>query len=108
MDCIAQKNDNTNVVIKVYWRCSAEQVENDVGYSTFVERNTEIAYNHNNSFVPYDQLTESTVLEWVHTKVSYTTKEKVDVTVKEATESELQNNLNIQISPVIIEMNLPW
>ena len=108
MDSVPQQDNNNNVVIKVYWRCLAEQTENEIVYTKFVDRNTEVEYISDNSFVPYDQLTESIVIGWVHSKIAYTTKENVSVTVKDSTETELQSDINLQIVPPVQQLQLPW
>ena len=115
MDCVAQENNNTDVVIKVYWRCVAEQLEGDNTYSTFVDRNTDIQIDENNPFIPYDQLTEAVVLGWVYEKVVTAATEAKDdkpakpaILIKEATEYELQSVLDLQITPPVIKIPLPW
>lgn len=115
IDCVAQKNNNTDVVIKVYWRCVAEQLEGDTTYSTFVDRNTDIEIDENDPFIPYNQLTEAVVLGWVYEKIITPAIEAKDDTpakpailIKEATESELQFTLDLQITPPVIKIPLPW
>jgi hypothetical protein len=107
--CYPQLGDKTNVVFTIYWSCTG--VEN--GYSAFVERNTRVSYKDGDTFIEYDQLTESQVLDWVWNEVVQTIKGQNGqpdtlITRKDATETEIQDNIDKQINPPVIFNPLPW
>lgn len=107
--CYPQVGDKTNVVFTIYWSCTG--VEN--GYSSFVERNTRVSYKEGDPFVEYNQLTQEQVLTWVWNEVAQTIKgtngqPNTDITRKESTELEIQNDINKQITPPVIFNSLPW
>ena len=107
IDCIPQQDTNENVVSVVYWMCQADYMNGS--YTTSVERNTRIKFESSNSFIPYNQLNQSEVLDWVHQQVLVpATKTTPAITIKEATEAELQNKINLQFTPQSIELPLPW
>jgi len=103
LDCYPQKDNNTNVVYVVYWRCRGEQD----GYNAVLERNTKVEYTDGN-FTPFDQLTESQVMDWVWNAEAYKLKDQPAVSVKDATESEIQKMLDALITPPVVSPPLPW
>ena len=98
---------HTDLVSKVYWRCTGEQEVNGVTYNSSLERNTVISYDPNYQYVAYADLTETEALEWVQTKEAYT-KDNQAVSVKTATETELQAMIDAQVTPAILTPALPW
>lgn len=98
----------TDLVSKVYWRCTGEQEVNGVIYSANLERNTVIKYDPDHPYVSYSDLTETEVFKWVHNSESYQDKDKQPITVKTATEIELQNMIDKQITFEILTPALPW
>lgn len=103
VDCFPQKDNLTNVVYVVYWQCVGEQD----GFTAALERNTKVECDPNN-FTPYDQLTENQVMGWVWSSEAYKSKDQPTVTVKDATEREIQQMLDVQIAPPVISPALPW
>ena len=126
IDSLPQSEDQVNVVAKVYWKCTATQIETvtttqladlndtvgtqvqqDVEHTIFVERNTSLApYIKGNTFIPYYQLTQSQLLDWVWETKPFLPDNKQ--TIKELTETELQNTLNTQITPQTVTTPFPW
>ena len=103
VDCYPQKDNLTNVIYIIYWQCVGEQD----GYTAALERNTKVNCDPDN-FIPFDQLTEAQVLGWVWDAEAYKVRNQPAVTVKTATELEIQNMLNVQINPPVISPILPW
>lgn len=103
LDCYPQKDDKTNVVYVVYWRCSGEQE----GYNVGLERNTRIEYTPG-EFTSFDQLTEDQVMGWVWNAEAYKLANQPPVSVKDATESEIQQMIDVQITPPVVSPPLPW
>ena len=86
-----------DIVSIVNWECSGVQEDGTNTYAATLCRNTVIPYVAE-TWVPYSDLTESKVLGWVF---------DVD-TVKADTETEIQNMLDLQKTPLIITPALPW
>jgi hypothetical protein len=84
-------------VIVAHWRCTASET---VGEDTFSASSYgTCGFTPDASapdFVPYDSLTEATVLGWVWESVN-----------KDATEAALQANIDDQKNPVT-EAGVPW
>ena len=99
---------HTDLVSKIYWRCTGEQEVNGVTYIANLERNTVIVYDPDHQYVLYPDLTETEALEWVINTEAYQDKDKQSVTVKTATETELQAMIDAQITPAIVTPALPW
>lgn len=94
MNCIPAKNGNENIVINVHWRCFGQ----DGDYVSSVYGTCGLPENEEN-FIPYDQLTKEMVLSWVWSSGS------VD---KEAVENSVNQQIQDQISPPVINPALPW
>lgn len=93
LDVKPQDGDLTNVVITAHWRCSAVQDDKVASvYSTCSFQQPE------DSFVPYDELTEEQVIQWCWNA-------GVD---QEATELAAQSQLDSLLNPPIVQQPLPW
>ena len=100
IECYPQFEGQTNVVTKIYWKCTASQIEGDATYTEYVERVTVLAdYVKDDPFTPYEQLTQEQVLTWVYGENNAT---------KNRTEEELQTTINSRITPPIVSNPLPW
>ena len=82
-----------DIVTVVYWQCVGEQD----GYSARLERNSKISYDPA-TWVPYANLTETKMFEWVF----------ADGVTQTNTEAEIQQMLDVQITPPVISPALPW
>ena len=81
-----------DIVTVVYWQCVGEQD----GYTASLSRNSKIPYDPA-TYVPYPDLTEAQVFSWVFAD---------DTQAK--TEAEIQQMLNVQITPPVVQPPLPW
>ena len=93
MDCLPVSQGNTDVVETVHWTCSGT----DGDYSGSVYSTCQVPYT-GSSFTPYDQLTEQQVLGWIWAN-------GVD---KTATVAAVQQQINNQINPPVVQPPLPW
>lgn len=93
MDCHVQLNDKTDVVYNVHWRCTA--FDGDVSASVY---GSCIVPEPTAMFIPYENLTENQVLDWILGTVIN----------KDETETMVNNQLNAILHPVSIRHNLPW
>ena len=95
-------NGHSEVVLTAGWRCTGTEANTATPPETF----TNSIYGtctfpdpaQGGSFTPYAQLTESQVIGWCWT----------NGVNQEATETAINNNLNLKINPVVIQPLLPW
>ena len=99
------EDGHDDLVTKVYWQC----VANDGNFTARLERNTVIPYNPAHHYVDYADMTEAEALEWVFEQTLPKAKPTdADVSVKSATETELQSMIDAQANPHVIVQPLPW
>jgi hypothetical protein len=94
LNCKPQENGKTNVVVVAVWQC----VGVDGAYTAKVYGTANFIYAPENSFTPYDQLTQEQVLNWCWGN-------GVD---KDATEANVEAQLEAQVNPPVISPTLPW
>ena len=97
MQCAPQQDGETDVVITAAWRCNGEQVDGDKTYTGTVYGSCGFTYT-GGAFTPYDQLTQDQVLGWCWSS-------GVD---KDATEANVQSQIDNQINPPVVVLPLPW
>ena len=61
---------------------------------------TGVTIQSGSGFVPYDQLTEETVIDWVHYEMGDEQKTQIETNVSEA--------IDRKINPPVIKLPLPW
>jgi len=94
LDCVPQEDGLTDVVVTAHWNCTATQNE----YSAQVYGTSSFTLEQGAGFTPYADLTQDQVLGWCWTN-------GVD---KDATEANVEAQLEAQINPPIISPALPW
>jgi len=94
MDCKVSEDGLSDVVYCIHWRCSATED----GYSASVYSTCSVPGPNPESFVPYADLTQEQVLEWIWAN-------GVD---KAATEAAVQQQIELQKNPVVVSPPLPW
>jgi hypothetical protein len=92
MDCSTTEQHPDTVII-CHWICSGT----DGTYSSFIN-NTCSVPTPTNTFIPYNQLTQSQVLGWIWAN-------GVDQTV---TEAAVAQQIASQINPPVVTLALPW
>jgi len=97
MKCATQQDGKTDVVVTAFWRCNGEQVDGDKTYSGTVHGACGFSYS-GGEFTSYDQLTQDQVLGWCWSS-------GVD---KDATEANVQTQIDNQINPPVVILPLPW
>jgi hypothetical protein len=97
MQCATQQDGETDVVIVACWRCNGEQVDGDKTYTGTVYGSCGFTYT-GGAFTPYDQLTQEQVLGWCWSS-------GVD---KDATEANVQTQIDNQINPPVVILPNPW
>lgn len=99
MQCKPSEGQYTDVVITAGWRCNGAQTVDGVDYTGTVYGTCSFAQpTEGGSFTPYAQLTQEQVLGWCWNS-------GVD---KVGTESVVQQQIDNQINPPVIQPPLPW
>ena len=94
MDCIPQTPEGPDYVVVVHWTCAGT----DGTYQGSVYSTCSLPVVQSENFVPYASLTQDTVLGWCWAN-------GVD---KDATEAAVQQQIQNQITPPIVQPPLPW
>jgi hypothetical protein len=85
-------------VITVGWACNGEQVDNGKTYSASVYSTCTLPPADPASFIPYQDLTQQEVLNWIWAN-------GVD---KDSAEAAVAQQIQNQIDPPIVTPPLPW
>jgi hypothetical protein len=97
MECMVHEEDMTDVVIIVHWRYQAREVNAEKEYFAETYGATSVGVPSPDSFTPFDQLTKEQVVGWL----------EAELDVPKMTEG-LQENINLQINPVIVTLPPAW
>ena len=93
LDCKPQEDGKTDVVVVAHWQCTGTQDK----YTAQVYGTASFTLKQGSNFTPYADLTQDQVLGWVWQSVD-----------KDATEVNVNAQLEAQINPPIISPPLPW
>ena len=88
----------TDVVVTAAWRCNGEQVSGGKTYTGTCYGTASFVAPDPSSFIPYPNLTEAEVLQWVWDS-------GID---KANTESSVNQQIANAINPPVIVPPLPW
>lgn len=94
LDCVPQTPEGADYVVTAYWRANAE----DDDYYATSYGTCGFPVVQGPSFTPYADLTEDQVLDWVW-------QNGVD---KDATEANLDAQIEAQRNPPVVSPPLPW
>ena len=99
MQCKPTEGQYTDVVITAGWICSGTQTEGDKEYNGSVYSTCSFAQpSEGGSFTPYADLTQDQVLGWCWAN-------GVD---QASAEAAVQQQIDNQINPPIVQPPLPW
>ncbi len=98
MQCLAQAEGQTDVVITAAWNCNATSVVGDKTYTSDYSGSASFSLDPSSSFTPFDQLTQEQVLGWVWQNPD----------LQATVEANVQVQLDRQINPPIVTPPLPW
>jgi len=93
MSCDTTLESHQNYVAFITWKCEGVQE----GEKIAVESSISFAYEPTNNFIPYNQLTESKVLEWVFNSLD-----------REVIEGSIIQQFRQSKSQPIKETPVPW
>ena len=86
-------DSHPNFVISVLWKCEGTQD----GDTVAIESTTAFAPEPSDSFIPFNQLTEAKVLEWIFSSLD-----------KEVIEGSVVQQLKQRKNQTVKEAALPW
>jgi len=89
-----ESQPTTGIVVSANWLCAGEQD----GFTASLS-GTSVFPSPGENYVPYSQLTQDEVLNWVWTDGGV---DKVN------TEASVNNALQAQINPPVVQQPLPW
>lgn len=100
MQCYPKYQEQDNVVFKVYFKVTKLAIVNELPYLGVIQQSVEIPFVESSSYIPFDQLTELQVINWVKN------------TLGEEIVTAYENNVNAQIEaatkPSTITPPVPW
>jgi hypothetical protein len=100
---LESQNGNQDVVQNVSWTLFGEDSQNKVS----VWASTPIKYNESGSFIPYDQLTESQVIEWVKAEIGDMLKLHYGV-IDSKLAKMAQKPVEAEVIKTPVPKQLPW
>ena len=100
MECYPQYQQEKDVVFTVHWDCLGSEEYSGSTYTGRVYGSNGVTYHGGDQFIPYEDLTEATVLGWIWDEMGQEQKDNI--------ESSVQNQINNQINPPIVILPLPW
>lgn len=89
-----ESQPDTGIVVSANWSCTGEQD----GFTAYVYGSS-VFPEPEGGYVLYPDLTQDQVLEWCWT---------VGGVDKDATETSVNNALQAQINPPVVQQTLPW
>ena len=98
MDCYPT-SPQPDCVFNVHWRCNAADETYPHATATYCNIQT-IIYDPSDPYIPYDQLTQNIVIEWV--QISLGVEGVADI------ELQLANQISNILNPPIVSPALPW
>ena len=98
LQCYPQAEGQTDVVFQVGWRCNGILVDGDKTYTGTVYSTQAVTYVAGSPYTPYAQLTQDQVLGWIWAAGVN----------KAATEAAVQQQIDNQINPPVVQPPLPW
>jgi hypothetical protein len=98
MQCFAQEDGHTDVVVVASWTCNGTSVVGDKTYTSDYSGSASFSLDPSVPFTPFDQLTQEQVLGWVWQNPD----------LQSVVEANVQVQLDRQINPPIVTPPLPW
>lgn len=96
LNCKPKEGSLNNVVITAHWQCDATDGEHNASVYSTINLDSPNAQ----SFIPYNQLTESQVVAWV--------KSAMGQEAVQAAEESVAQQIQSLIAPAVVTLPLPW
>lgn len=97
LECYPNYNGLEKIVFNIHWRRQANDERGNIGDVCGMQK---IEISVNNNFIPYENLTEGDVIEWL--------QESIGIEEINAINDELDKQIENQVNPSIISPPLPW
>jgi hypothetical protein len=98
MQCLAQAEGHTDVVILASWNCRGASEVNGTIYTSDYSGANSFSLDPSAPFTPFDQLTQAQVLGWVWQ----------DPNLKPGVEANVQVQIDRLVNPPVVTPPLPW
>jgi hypothetical protein len=98
MFCYPEAEGYQDVVFSAVWVCLGIDTINNIEYSSTSYATTPVKLDSGSPYIPYQDLTQDEVLNWIWTS-------GVD---KDATEAEVDAKIQALVNPTVISPPLPW
>lgn len=95
----ANVGDKENAVVQTYWKKIGTDENGNQGYFSGATPFTVDPTDESGPFIPFNELTEEDVIEWIKTVIVGDYEEHVD--------RQIQKQIESQVKPVF-EKSLPW
>jgi hypothetical protein len=91
----SEKYEQENVIFEVEWECIAQDVNADgfINFNANSAGTVSVNYNQNTPFIPYEQITEEEVWNWINPNIN---REEIQSNLQKMIEE--QKNLNVKTS----------
>lgn len=98
---VKDEGANVNAVVQTYWTLTGTDNANNSGTFSGATPFTSTTMPEGDTFVPFEELTESTVIGWISDVVTG------NPSYQQHIDQQIQKQIDQNISP-IIETSLPW
>jgi len=98
LDCIPDVDGKQDYVVTAHWQCNGSEESGGQTYTSQIYGTSSFQVDPGPDYIPYDQLTQEIVLNWVWAS-------GID---KDATEAAVQKQIDNEINPPVISPPLPW
>jgi hypothetical protein len=98
LECYPEFDNYQNIVFNVFWNCVGEDIVNNVSFVSSINSSISVQLDPTAPYIPYADLTQDEVLNWVWTS-------GVD---KDATEAEVDAKVQALVNPTVVSPPLPW
>ena len=92
---------NTNAVVQTYWKLTGTDEDGNEGTFSGATPFTSTTMPEGDTFVPFDELTEEMVIDWIADVVNN------NASYKQHIDEQIMKQINEKIRP-ITEPTLPW
>lgn len=100
MDSYPKYDNYTDVVFNVHWDCLGNEEYSGSTYNSRVYGVNGVQFHSGSQFIPYNELTQNDVLTWLF--------ESMGSGSKASYEQAVQQIIDNQINPPVVQLPLPW
>jgi len=104
LDTVPTYNNLSNVVRNIYWNLLATKEYQGTSYSTSCGGYITVDFPSEQNFVPYNQLTSETTLDWVKSFLGLAQVSSLE----ESLSVRLDDTIDLINNPPYVNLPLPW